>query len=83
MAITKALAEKNGKRLTDVELKALDSESENARGRIWHLFSTKTMAFRTSVICANWLVLWIQNAKLKECVFQYLLYRETFTKCLK
>ena len=54
MKIITQLAKTNGKPVDDGRLKALDSDNAHGTGRIWQLFSTKTMAFRTTVICINW-----------------------------
>ena len=54
LVIVRKLVKRNGKKISEDELNTLESETETARGKIWQLFSTKTVAFRTTVICINW-----------------------------
>ena len=54
MAIVTRLVKTNGKPVDDKTLSNLDSDIAHGTGRIWQLFSTKTMAIRTTVICINW-----------------------------
>ena len=48
------LAKGNGKKLTNEMLELLQSVEEKTTGRIWQLFSTKTLSLRTVIICLNW-----------------------------
>ena len=48
------LAERNGKKLSDEVLDLLETDKDASTGKIWQLFSTKTLTARTAVICFNW-----------------------------
>ena len=52
--IIKKLAKRNGKIVTDEMLSSLEADKHRSKGRLWQLFSTKTLAFRTIVIFINW-----------------------------
>ena len=54
MAIVTRMVKVNGKTVDEKALSNLESDSAHGTGRIWQLFSTKTMTFRTTVICINW-----------------------------
>ena len=51
--ITK-LAEVNGKQLPDRIISSFESDIGKTKGRVWQLFSTRVLAFRTIVIIINW-----------------------------
>ena len=52
--VIKKLAKRNGKIVTDEMLSSLEADKHRSKGRLWQLFSTKTLAFRTTVIFINW-----------------------------
>lgn len=52
--IVRKIADRNGKTLTEEAISSLEAEKHAARGRLWQLFSTKTLALRTCVIFINW-----------------------------
>lgn len=54
--IVRKIADRNGKTLTEEAISSLETEKHAARGRLWQLFSTKTLALRTFVIFINWFI---------------------------
>ena len=48
------LAQKNGKSIAVETLGLIDVDENVSTGKIWQLFSTKTLALRATVICLNW-----------------------------
>ena len=48
------LAKRNHKSLAVDSLNLLEADETPSTGKIWQLFSTKTLSFRTIVICFNW-----------------------------
>ena len=53
-AILTQLAKKNGKPLKKEMLELLEADKNTSKGKIWQLFSTKVLAFRTCILFINW-----------------------------
>ena len=54
MSILANLAKRNRNELTKEMLYSLEADKRNQKGKLWQLFSTKTLAFRTLVLFVNW-----------------------------
>ena len=55
-SILTKLAEKNGKPMKKEMLESLEADKDTSKGKLWQLFSTKVLAFRTSIIFINWYI---------------------------
>ena len=50
------VARRNQKHLSMETLNSIESEKGHQKGKIWQLFATKTLAFRTLVLFINWFI---------------------------
>ena len=50
------VAKRNQKHITKETLYLIEADKRHQKGKVWQLFSTKTLAFRTVVLFINWFI---------------------------